>query len=110
MNRRPDIVEEDEIREPQEGSWHLVVVRRLTGREAGRILGVDERTVRRDLSALQARGEKAIRSASSRKGVARMATQMWGQLSAVLREAWVSVQAAPDSSSVRVRALNCRAR
>jgi len=108
MPTRPAAVQTDEIRERQERAWHLVVVRRLTEREAARILNVDERTVRRDLNAMQARGEKAIQGASSRKGVLRMATQMWGQLSAVLREAWVSVQAAPNSSAVRVRALAAR--
>jgi len=106
MPRPPDAARTESPEERRERAWHLVVVRRLTEREAARILEVHEGTVRRDLAAMRARGQKAVERASTRKGVLRMAAEMWGQLSAVLREAWVSVQAAPDSSSVRVRALN----
>ena len=106
MSRRPDAIEASEVQQRQERAWHLVVVRRLTEREAASVLGVNERTVRRDLRAMQARGVRAIRDLSERRGVLRMAVEMWTQLSAVLREAWVSVQAAPESSSTRIRALN----
>jgi len=106
MPRQSDAARTESREERRERAWHLVVVRRLTERETANILNVDERTVRRDRAVMRARGERALKDLSERQGVLRMATQMWGQLSTVLREAWVSVQAAPDSSSVRVRALN----
>ena len=104
--RRPDAAEQNEIRERQERAWHLVVVRRLSEQEAAEILQVSDRTVRRDLTAMRARGMRALRSISGQRNVFRLASEMWTQLSSVLREAWVSVQAASDASPVRVRALN----
>ncbi len=106
MNRRPDVVQQHEIRERRERAWHLVVVRRLSEQEAARILGVSDRTVRRDLTAMRARGMRALRTLSGQHNVLRLAAEMWSQLSSALREAWVSVQAAPEASPVRVRALN----
>src|SRR5574340_1488326 len=106
MTRRPDMVEQQEIQERQERAWHLVVVRRLSEREAAQILSVHEKTVRRDLAAMRTRGAKTIASMASQRSVLHLAAEMWAQLSAVLREAWVSVQAAGNDSPVRVRALN----
>jgi hypothetical protein len=104
--RRPAMVEAQEIAERQERAWHLVVVRRLTEREVAQLLHVDERTIRRDLTAMRGRGTKALASMAAQRNVMQLAAEMWAQLSAVLREAWVSVQASRDDSSVRVRALN----
>lgn len=68
MNRRPDLVEQNEIRERQERAWHLVVVRRLSEQEAAQILQVSDRTVRRDLNAMRARGRRG-RDQSRRDGL-----------------------------------------
>jgi len=106
MNRRPAIIEQQEIAARQERAWHLVIVRRLSENEAAQILGVNEKTVRRDLAAMHARGAKVLASMATQRNVLHLAAEMWAQLSSVLREAWVSVQAARDSSPVRVRALN----
>jgi len=100
------MVEQQEIAARQERAWHLVVVRRLSENEAAQILGVNEKTVRRDLAAMHARGAKALASMATQRNVLHLAAEMWAQLSSVLREAWVSVQAAGDDSPVRVRALN----
>ncbi len=104
--RRPRSVEEAEIRERQERAWHLVVVRKLSEREAAQVLSVDERTIRRDLIAMRTRGAKALSELTTQRSVLHMATELYAQLGAVLREAWVSVQAAQEDSPVRVRALN----
>src|SRR5512140_2343442 len=104
--RRPDVVERDEIRARQEKVWHLIVVRRLSELEAAEILTTSERTIRRDLAAMRTRGGKELQSLASQEHVLSFAAEMWGQLSSVLREAWVSVQAAESASPVRVRALN----
>jgi len=106
MTRRPDMVEQQEIAARQERAWHLVVVRRLSENEAAQILGVHEKTVRRDLAAMRSRGAKMVASMSTQRNVLHLAAEMWAQLSSVLREAWVSVQAAGTDSPVRVRALN----
>jgi hypothetical protein len=47
-----------------------------------------------------------VASMSTQRNVLHLAAEMWAQLSSVLREAWVSVQAAGTDSPVRVRALN----
>jgi transposase len=106
MTRRPDMVEQSEIQERQERVWHLVVVRRVSEREAAQILNVNERTVRRDLAAMRARGIRALQELSTQRNVLSVATEMYSQLSAVLREAWATVQAADLAAPVRVRALN----
>ena len=101
MTRRPDMVEQQEIAARQERAWHLVVVRRLSENEAAQILGVHEKTVRRDLAAMRSRGAKMVASMSTQRNVLHLAAEMWAQLSSVLREAWVSVQAAGTDSPVR---------
>jgi len=106
MTRRPAMVEQHEIAERQERAWHLVVVRRLSEREAAEILGIHEKTLRNDLKAMRARGAKVISNMATQRNVLLLAAEMWSQLSSVLREAWVSVQAAGTGSPVRVRALN----
>jgi transposase len=106
MTRRPAIVEQHEMAERQERAWHLVVVRRLSEREAAEILGIHEKTLRNDLKAMRARGAKVISNLATQRNVLQLAAEMWAQLSSVLREAWVSVQAAEPASPVRVRALN----
>ena len=103
---RPHVVARQEMQERQERAWHLVVVRRLSENEAAQILGVHEKTVRRDLAAMRSRGAKMVASMSTQRNVLHLAAEMWAQLSSVLREAWVSVQASGDASAVRVRALN----
>lgn len=100
------MVEQQEIAARQERVWHLVVVRRLSENEAAQLLGVHEKTVRRDLAAMRSRGAKMVASMSTQRNVLHLAAEMWAQLSSVLREAWVSVQAAGTDSPVRVRALN----
>ena len=100
------MVEQQEIAARQERAWHLVVVRRLSENEAAQLLGVHEKTVRRDLAAMRSRGAKMVASMSTQRNVLHLAAEMWAQLSSVLREAWVSVQAAGTDSPVRVRALN----
>ncbi len=106
MTRRPAAVEAQEIAARQERAWHLVVVRRLSEREAAEILGIHEKTLRSDLKAMRARGAKVISNLAAEGNVLQLAAEMWAQLSSVLREAWVSVQAAETASPVRVRALN----
>ncbi len=100
------MLEAREIAERQERAWHLVVVRRLSEREAAEMLGVHEKTLRNDLKAMRARGAKVISNMATQRNVLMLAAEMWSQLSSVLREAWVSVQAADSGSAVRVRALN----
>jgi hypothetical protein len=104
--RRPEFVEQQEIAERQERAWHLVVVRKLSEREVAQLLHVDERTIRRDLTAMRGRGDKVLGTLDARRNVLILGAELWAQLSSVLREAWVSVQAAREDSSVRVRALN----
>jgi transposase len=106
MTRRPAMVEQQEIAERQERAWHLVIVRRLSEREAAEILGIHEKTLRKDLAAMRARGTKVISNMATQRNVLNLAAEMWTQLSSVLREAWVTVQASGETSPVRVRALN----
>ncbi len=91
MTRRPAMVEQREIVERQERAWHLVVVCRLSEREAAEMLGIHEKTLRNDLKAMRARGAKVISNMATQRNVLMLAAEMWSQLSSVLREAWVSV-------------------
>jgi transposase len=104
--RRARVVEEQEMIARQERAWHLVVVRKVSEREAAQILGVDERTIRRDLAAMRTRGAEALKQLAAPQNVMHMAVEMCSQLSSVLREAWATVQAADLAAPVRVRALN----
>lgn len=61
MSHRPDGAEQNEIHQLQERVWYLVVVRRLGEQEAAGVSRVSDRITRRDLSAMRARGMRAVK-------------------------------------------------
>jgi len=87
--------------------FHLSAVRGLTAAEIAEVAGVSKRTVERDLRAARRRAMDELRErAETAESVTDLALDIDAALSAVAREAWVSVAASQPAAAQRVRALN----
>jgi DNA-binding transcriptional regulator LsrR (DeoR family) len=101
------VVERKKLAERRARALYLSAVRGLTVGEIGIVLKVSERTVTRDLKAARQRAMAELQSeAETAERITDLAVDIDAALSAVSREAWVSVGASDATSPQHVRALN----
>jgi hypothetical protein len=86
--------------------WTLSLVRKLTIREIGEVVGVSKRTVDRDLATVRKRvHEKLKQSGKLESAVLDAAAEIIEETNAVARQAWAEMMEAPKGSPARGRFL-----